>query len=48
MAILPVIVFFSAAGWLGSPWIAGSAVLLAAGHIPAALVIARSVAASTR
>jgi len=44
MAILPVIVFFSAAGWLGNPWIAASAAVLAAGHIPAAVIIARVVA----
>ncbi|WP_425837191.1 hypothetical protein [Microbacterium sp. PA5] len=44
MAILPVIVFFSAAGWLGNPWIAASAAALAAGHIPAALIVARAVA----
>lgn len=41
MAVLPVLVFFAAAAWLGNPWIAGAAVLLAAGHVPASLVIAR-------
>lgn len=48
MAILPVIVFFSAAAWLGNPWIAASAAALAAGHIPAALIIARAVPARAR
>ncbi|AWH97001.1 hypothetical protein [Dietzia psychralcaliphila] len=42
MAILPVVVFLSAAGWLGSPWIAVAALVLAAGHIPVSWVIART------
>ncbi|GAA3666093.1 hypothetical protein [Microbacterium marinilacus] len=36
MAILPVLVFLASAGWLGSAWIAAAAVVLAAGHVPAA------------
>lgn len=42
MAVLPVIVFLSTAGWLSNGWIAASAVLLAAGHLPASLIIERS------
>lgn len=42
MAILPVVYFFAAAAWLGSWWIACAALLLAFGHIPAALLIART------
>lgn len=42
MAVLPVVVFFSTAGWLSNVWIAASAVILAAGHIPASLIIARA------
>jgi len=41
MAILPVAVFLASAAWLGNAWLAGAAVMLAAGHIPAALIIAR-------
>jgi hypothetical protein len=44
MAILPVAVFLCAAAWLGNPWIALSAIVLAAGHIPASLRIARGIA----
>ena len=45
MAILPVIVFLSGAGWLSNVWMAGSALLLGIGHIPASLIIARSLRA---
>lgn len=45
MAILPVAVFLTSAVWLGNPWLAGAAVMLAAGHIPAALIISRGTAA---
>ncbi|GIT80706.1 hypothetical protein LLS1_23750 [Leifsonia sp. LS1] len=37
MAILPVAVFACAAAWLVNPWLAGSAIILAAGHIPVSL-----------
>lgn len=47
MAILPVMVFFFAAAWLSNPWAAGAAVVLAAGHIPASLLIARHQNAAT-
>ncbi len=40
MAIAPVLVFLAGAAWLSNPWIAGAALVLAAGHIPAALLIA--------
>lgn len=43
MAILPVAVFLCAAAWLGNAWIAGSAALLAAGHIPVALLTSRAI-----
>lgn len=43
MAILPVVVFLSAAAWLSNPWIAVAAVILAVGHIPASAIIARTV-----
>lgn len=42
MAILPVVVFLSAAVWLSNPWTAVSALVLAAGHIPASALIARA------
>ena len=45
MAILPVVVFLCAAAWLGNPWIALAALVLAAGHIPTSLRIARGVTA---
>lgn len=41
MAILPVFVFLFAAAWLRNPWVAGAAAILAAGHIPTSLLIAR-------
>ncbi len=40
MAVFPVLAFLAAAGWLGNPWLAGAAIILAAGHIPASLRIA--------
>jgi hypothetical protein len=43
MAILPVLIFLATAAWFASGWIAAAAALLAAGHIPASLVIARAV-----
>lgn len=46
MAVLPVVAFLATAVWLGDPWIAAAAVVLAAGHVPASLLIAR--AASSR
>lgn len=42
LAILPVVVFLATAAWLSNPWIAVAAVVLAAGHIPASLRIART------
>lgn len=42
MAILPVAAFLSAAAWLSNPWIAGAALILAAGHIPASVLVARA------
>jgi hypothetical protein len=41
MAILPVVVFLAAAAWLSNPWIAIAALLLAAGHIPVAVITSR-------
>jgi hypothetical protein len=43
MAVTPVVVFLSAAAWLGNPWIALAAVILAAGHIPVALLTRRAI-----
>lgn len=43
MAILPVVVFLSAAVWLSNGWIAAAAVVLAAGHVPASALIARAI-----
>jgi hypothetical protein len=43
MAVTPVLVFLSAAGWLSNPWIALAAVILAAGHIPVALLTRRAI-----
>lgn len=40
MAVFPVLAFLAAAGWLDNPWLAGAAIILAAGHIPASLRIA--------
>lgn len=42
LAIAPVIVFLATAAWLSNPWVAAAAVILAAGHIPASLRIART------
>ncbi|GAB3598596.1 hypothetical protein [Microbacterium tumbae] len=44
MAILPVVVFLATAAWLGNPWIAVAALILAAGHVPVALLTRRAVA----
>lgn len=41
MAALPVLVYLAASGLLGNPFIAASAVVLAAGHVPASLIIAK-------
>lgn len=43
MAILPVVAFLATAAWLSNPWIAIAAVVLAIGHIPSSLIVARSV-----
>ena len=45
LAIFPVVGFVSAAGWLSSPWLALSAAILAAGHIPASARRSRAVLA---
>lgn len=45
MAVLPVLTFAATAAWLSNPWIAGAAAILAAGHIPVSLTIARRLAA---
>lgn len=42
MAILPVLTFLAAAAWLGNPWLAASALILGAGHIPASVIRARA------
>jgi len=43
MAVLPVLAFLATALWLSNPWIAVAAVVLAVGHIPSAVRIARAV-----
>ncbi|NYD68809.1 hypothetical protein [Agromyces atrinae] len=48
MAITPVIVFAATGLGLSNVWVVGSAVVLAAGHIPASLMIARSLAVARR
>ncbi|WP_182526510.1 hypothetical protein [Nocardioides dongkuii] len=45
MAVLPVLAFLAASAWLGNPWIAVSAVVLAVGHVPAALLVGRAMTA---
>jgi hypothetical protein len=45
MAVLPVVVFLATAACLGNAWIAVAAAVLAAGHIPAAALIARTLSA---
>jgi len=47
MAVLPVLVFLFCAAWLNNPWVAGAAVVLAAGHIPSSLLIARHLNAAS-
>ncbi|QNA92754.1 MULTISPECIES: hypothetical protein [unclassified Microbacterium] len=42
MAVLPVAAFLAGAAWLGNPWIALAAVVLAAGHVPRSLIAAGS------
>ncbi|MCI2959339.1 hypothetical protein MN032_16755 [Agromyces atrinae] len=46
MAIAPVIVFAATGLALSNGWVVGSAVVLAAGHIPTSLIIARSLSAA--
>jgi hypothetical protein len=45
MAVLPVVVFLAAGFWLSNAWVIGSALVLAGGHVPASLIIARSMTA---
>jgi hypothetical protein len=45
MAVFPVLAFGLAAAWGASPWLAVATVVLAAGHIPASWLIARTVTA---
>lgn len=44
MALLPVLVFLTSAAWLSNGWIALAALVLAAGHLPAATITARTLA----
>ena len=41
MALLPVAAFLAGAVWLANPWVALSAAVLAAGHIPSSLIMRR-------
>jgi len=43
MALLPVAAFLAGSAWLMNPWMLIAACLLAAGHIPASLIISRAV-----
>ena len=43
MALLPVAAFLTGSAWLMNPWMLIAACLLAAGHIPASLIIWRAV-----
>lgn len=42
MALLPVLTFLAGAVWLTSPWVAISATVFAAGHIPTSMITARN------
>lgn len=42
MAVAPVLVFLGSAAWLGNPWMALSAVILAAAHLPASMLVRRA------
>jgi hypothetical protein len=42
MAVLPVAAFLISAAWLANPWVAGAALVLAAGHVPRSLITARA------
>ena len=42
MAIVPVLAFLGAALWLSNPWLAASALILAAGHVPASALRAQA------
>lgn len=48
MALLPVAAFLVTAAWLGDPWIAAAAVVLAVGHIPTSLAAARAAGEAQR
>lgn len=43
MAVFPVVVFLGAAGWFGNAWLTLAGVILAAGHIPASIITAKSI-----
>lgn len=45
MAVLPVAVFAAAGAWLGVVWLVVAAGVLAAGHIPTSLAVARALRA---
>lgn len=42
MAVLPAVAFVLGGLWLSNPWVIGAGALLAAGHIPSAILIARA------
>ncbi len=48
MAVLPVVVFLGTAAWLTSAWTAAAALVLAAGHVPASVLVARCVGVPDR
>lgn len=43
MAVLPVVALLATGAWLSNVWIAGAAVVLAAGHIPSAVLTAQTI-----
>ena len=42
MALLPVAAFLAGAMWLENPWVAMAAAVLAAGHIPSSVIMAKA------
>jgi hypothetical protein len=48
MAVFPVLAFLSAGGWLGSVFVGGAALVLAAGHLPNSSAAWRSIQEASR
>ncbi|TQO19474.1 hypothetical protein FB472_1028 [Rhodoglobus vestalii] len=43
MAVFPFVISLGAGAWVSSPWTCVAAILLAAGHVPCAVIIARAI-----